>query len=194
MKTFIHHSLTEAQTILNNFVSNEKQIAKIDQAIKMMVSSIRSGGKIMSCGNGGSMCDSMHFSEELTGRYRKDRKPIGAISITEPAHISCVANDYGYEFIFSRSVEALGRSGDILLAISTSGKSPNVLKACESAKALGMKIVGLSGKDGGDLVKVADTCIVVESAVTDRIQEIHIKIIHLMIEGIERDLFPENYN
>jgi D-sedoheptulose 7-phosphate isomerase len=147
----------------------------------------------MSCGNGGSMCDAMHFSEELTGRYRKDRRALAAFSLTEPAHMSCVANDFGYDHIFSRYLDALGKAEDVLLAISTSGNSKNVLMAVESAKKQGMKIVGLTGKNGGKLKELCDVNINVETELTDRIQEIHIKVIHLFIEGIERQLFPDHY-
>ena len=147
----------------------------------------------MACGNGGSMCDSMHFIEELTGRYRKDRDPICAISMGDPSHITCVANDYGYEHIFSRNVQAWGRPGDTLLAISTSGNSENVIKAVEMAKSKNMKVVGLLGKTGGKLKEMVDVPLIVDCPITDRIQEIHIKLIHIFIEGIEREIFPEHY-
>jgi len=193
MNNFLETSLAESQRVLQSFLENKDHLVKLSQAIKLMTTSLRAGGKIMSCGNGGSMCDAMHFTEELTGRYRKDRKPLAAFSLTEPAHISCVANDYGYDFIFSRYVEALGKTADVLLAISTSGNSKNILLAVEQAKKHNMKIVALTGKDGGALHAMADVSFKVESFTTDRIQEIHIKIIHLLIEGIERDFFPEHY-
>ena len=151
-------------------------------------------GRILACGNGGSMCDSMHFVEELTGRYRKDRDPICAINMGDPSHITCVANDYGFEYIFSRHVQAWGRDGDTLLAISTSGNSENVIKAVEVAKSKNMKVIGLLGKNGGKLKDMVDIPIIVDSPVTDRIQEIHIKLIHIFIEGIERQLVPEHYD
>ncbi|HRW63979.1 MAG TPA: SIS domain-containing protein, partial [Bacteroidales bacterium] len=140
-------------------------------------------------GNGGSMGDAMHFAEELTGRYRNNRKAIAAISISDPTHISCTANDYGYDYIFSRYIEALGQKGDTLLAISTSGNSPNVLKACETAREKGMKIVGLTGKDGGKLASICDVEIrAPKSDYADRAQEIHIKVIHSLIHYIEENL------
>ena len=139
------------------------------------------------------MCDASHFAEELTGRYRKDRKALPAISIDNPSHISCVANDYGYEFIFSRYLEAWMKPKDTLLAISTSGNSQNVINAVQTAREKQGKVVGLLGKDGGKLKDLCDVAIVVPSQITDRIQEIHIKIIHILIEGIERKLFPQNY-
>jgi D-sedoheptulose 7-phosphate isomerase len=193
MTNFLEASLRESEQVLQIFINNKENHHKLATAIKIMTQSLKSGGKIMSCGNGGSMCDAMHFTEELTGRYRKDRKPLAAFSLTEPAHISCVANDYGYDFIFSRYVESLGKPEDVLLAISTSGNSKNVLLAVEHAKAQKMKVVALTGKDGGKLHGLADVSFKVESFTTDRIQEIHIKIIHLLIEGIEREIFPENY-
>jgi D-sedoheptulose 7-phosphate isomerase len=158
-----------------------------------MLSSLKIEGRILSCGNGGSMCDSMHFVEELTGRYRKDRKALSAMSMGDPSHITCVANDYGFEHIFSRHVDAWGRKGDTLLAISTSGNSQNVILATEEAKRKGMNVVGLLGKDGGKLKDMVDVPIIVDCPITDRVQEIHIKIIHIFIEGIERELFPEHY-
>ena len=193
MSDFISNSLSEAQSTLNTFISNEENISAIQKAVLQFVSSIKSDGRILSCGNGGSMCDSMHFVEELTGRYRKDRAPLAAMSMGDPSHITCVANDYGFEYIFSRHVQAWGRSGDTLLAISTSGNSENVINAVVEAQKKGMKVVGLLGKDGGKLKSMVDVPIVVDCAITDRIQEIHIKCIHIFIEGIERELFPENY-
>ena len=139
------------------------------------------------------MCDAMHFAEELTGRFRKERAPLPAMAINDASHLTCVSNDYGYDFVFSRYVEAWGNKGDVLLAISTSGNSPNVLLAVEAAKKKGMKVVGLLGKGGGILKDMVDVSLVVDSKVSDRIQEVHIKCIHIFIEGIERTLFPENY-
>lgn len=191
--SFIQASLTEAQSILNKFVEDPKNVKSIEQAIQVFVDSFNNKGRVFSCGNGGSMCDSLHFAEELTGRYRKDRAPLPATGISEAGHITCIANDFGFEHIFSRFVEAWGQKGDALLAISTSGNSANVIKAVEVAKAKGMKVVGLLGKDGGKLKDMVDVPIIVQSPITDRIQEIHIKCIHIFIEGIERQIFPENY-
>lgn len=190
---FIHSSLLEAQSTLNKFIENPENTKKISEAISLFVNSFKNGGRSFSCGNGGSMCDSLHFAEELTGRYRKDRKPLPATGISEAGHITCIANDFGYDFIFSRFIDAWAQKGDVLLAISTSGNSSNVIKAVEVAKAKGVKVVGLLGKDGGKLKSMVDVPIIVQNPVTDRIQEIHIKCIHIFIEGIERALFPENY-
>lgn len=190
---FIHSSLQEAQSTLNTFVGNARNLEQIEKAVQTFVTSFRNKGRVFSCGNGGSMCDSLHFAEELTGRYRKDRAPLPATGISEAGHITCIANDFGFDYIFSRYVEAWGQAGDTLLAISTSGNSTNVIKAAESARAKGMKVVALLGKDGGKLKSMVDVPIIVESNITDRIQEVHIKCIHIFIEGIERELFPENY-
>jgi D-sedoheptulose 7-phosphate isomerase len=178
----------EAIEILNNF-SNVENFLKIESAGIELVKSLQSGGKIISCGNGGSMCDAMHFAEELTGRYRNDRKALPAISISDPSHLSCVSNDYGYEFVFSRFIEAFGSKGDVLLAISTSGNSKNILKAIESAKEKGMIIVGLTGKDGGKMKDICDIEIRAPfSEYADRAQEIHIKVIHSLIDYIENNI------
>ncbi|WP_300360048.1 D-sedoheptulose 7-phosphate isomerase [Fluviicola sp.] len=187
MKQIADH-FNEALEILQKFNSEENH-RLIQNAGNLMVSAINSGNKIISCGNGGSMCDAMHFAEELTGRYRDDRRAIPALSISDPSHISCVGNDYGYEFIFSRYLEAIGQSGDVLLAISTSGNSKNVLRAIEVAKAKGMKIVGLTGKDGGQMAGLCDVEIRAPfSEYADRAQEIHIKVIHTLIDFIEHQL------
>jgi D-sedoheptulose 7-phosphate isomerase len=181
--------LTQAQEVLNAFLSEAKNIAAIELAADLMATSVQEGGKILSCGNGGSMCDAMHFAEELTGRYRENRRAIPAIAISDASHMSCVSNDYGYDAVFSRYLEALGNQGDVLLAISTSGNSGNVLKAAETAKAKGMKIVGLTGKDGGKLAPLCDVEIrVPHFGYADRVQEIHIKVIHILILLLEQKL------
>lgn len=184
--------LNEAQTVLNNFISNPEIIARLEAAARLMSGSILNGGKILSCGNGGSMCDAMHFAEELTGRYRNDRRALPAISISDASHISCVSNDYGYNSIFSRYVEALGNTNDVLLAISTSGNSGNVLQAAEAARTKGLKVVSLTGKDGGKLAALSDIEIrVPHFGFADRIQEIHIKVIHILILLIEQSVTGE---
>ena len=178
----------EALEILSAFSTDENH-QKIANAIKMLSESIHNGNKIISCGNGGSMCDAMHFAEELSGRFRNDRKGLAAISISDPSHISCVANDFGYEYIFSRYVDAIGCKGDVLLGISTSGNSENVIKAVESAKSKGIKTIVLTGKTGGKLAALADIEIrAPHSEYADRAQEIHIKVIHALIDGIEKEL------
>lgn len=184
----IADQFSEANEILQKF-NNSENHKKIADAAAIMASSVNNGGKIISCGNGGSMCDAMHFAEELTGRFRNDRGSIPAISISDPSHISCVGNDYGFEFIFSRFIEGMGNEGDVLLAISTSGNSVNVVNAISAARKKGMKVIGLTGKDGG---KMADLCDVEirapHSAYADRAQEIHIKVIHSLILSIEAEV------
>lgn len=189
IESTILSQLEEASAVLNNFIVQERKHNSIAQAAAVITSSLKQGGKIISCGNGGSSCDAMHFAEELTGRYRENRKAIPAISISDPSHMSCVANDYGYKFVFSRYLEALGNKGDVLLAISTSGNSENVLEAVSEAKNKGMFVVALTGKDGGKLLPLADVCInVPHTGYADRIQEVHIKIIHTLILLIEQSL------
>ena len=185
----IKKDFLEAQNILNDFISNEKNFDNIKSAGDIIVKSVKSGKKIISCGNGGSMSDAMHFAEELTGRFRDNRQAIAAISISDPTHISCTANDFGYDYIFSRYIEAIGQEGDTLLAISTSGNSKNILEACKVAREKGIKIIGLTGKDGGKLAKICDIEIrAPKSEYADRAQEIHIKVIHSIIHYIEENL------
>jgi D-sedoheptulose 7-phosphate isomerase len=183
----IIEQLQEAANVLEVFMGHSPNIERIEQAATLMSSSVKNGGKVMSCGNGGSLCDAMHFTEELTGRFRLNRRPLPAIAISDPSHISCVGNDYGFESVFSTYVEGLGRSGDVLLAISTSGNSENIIKAAESAKNQGMAVVALTGKDGGKLASLADVEIrVPHQGYSDRIQEIHIKVIHILVLLIEQ--------
>jgi D-sedoheptulose 7-phosphate isomerase len=155
--------------------------------VDVITESLKNGGKVISCGNGGSMCDAMHFAEELTGRFRENRKALPAIAISDPSHLTCVANDYGFDKVFSRFVEAVGKKGDTLLAISTSGNSKNILEAIAAAKNSGMKVIGLTGKDGGKMATLCDVEIraAANANYSDRIQEIHIKIIHSLIHCIE---------
>jgi|TARA_B110000438_G_scaffold303802_1_gene367587 D-sedoheptulose 7-phosphate isomerase len=184
--------LLEAQTVLANFIDNEKNIKAINNAANLMSESIMANGKIISCGNGGSMCDAMHFAEELTGKFRDERKPLPAIAISDPSHITCVGNDYGFEHIFSKYIDGLGNSNDVLLAISTSGNSKNILKATQSAKKKKMKVIALTGNHGGKLSEISDVEIrVPHIGYSDRIQEIHIKIIHIIILLIENKIKNE---
>ena len=179
----------QAANVLEKFMGNEHNLHLIEEASKVLADSINNGGKVISCGNGGSHCDAMHFAEELTGRYRENRRAIPALSISDPSHISCVSNDYGYEFIFSRYIEALGNRGDVLLGISTSGNSMNIIRAAEAAKEKGMKVIILSGKDGGKLAPFADVELrVAHQGYADRIQEVHIKIIHILMLLIEKQV------
>lgn len=187
-ETIAQH-FSDAAAVLAAFVADATNLERVERGGLLMAEAIRNGGKIISCGNGGSMCDAMHFAEELSGRYRDNRRALPAVSISDPSHISCVGNDYGYEFVFSRYVEALGRPSDVLLAISTSGNSGNVIRAAEAAKTLGMTVIGLTGKNGGKLAPLCDVEIRVPwNGYADRIQEIHIKVIHTFIDTIERNV------
>ncbi len=185
----IKENLEAAYKTIFEFISESKNIDQIKLAGDFMVAALKSGGKIISCGNGGSMCDAMHFAEELTGRFRDDRAPIAALSISDPSHMSCVGNDMGFSQIFSRYVKAIGKPGDVLLAISTSGNSENVIHAVETAKQQKMIVVALTGKDGGKLAEMVDCEIRAPySNYADRAQEIHIKVIHCLIDYIERNI------
>ena len=185
----IKNNFLEASQLLDQFINNENNLQQIEAGAKIMVKAVKGGGKIISCGNGGSMCDAMHFAEEMTGRFRENRKALPAVSISDASHISCVGNDYGYDEIFYRYVDSLGKAEDVLLAISTSGNSNNVIKAAKIAKERGIKVVGLTGKDGGELAALCDVEIrVAHMGYADRIQEIHIKIIHSFIHYIEENL------
>ena len=185
----IRTALLEGKSVLENFLAQESNLKAIEDAALLMTTALKNGHKILSCGNGGSHCDAMHFAEELSGRYRENRPALAALAISDPSHISCVGNDYGFDFIFSRMVEALGSDGDVLLGISTSGNSRNIMQAVEAARKKGMKVVLLSGKDGGKMAGMADVEIrVPHFGYADRIQEIHIKVIHILIQQIESGL------
>jgi len=187
-KTIVEQ-LKDAALVLDTFINDQKSIRDIERAAQVFSECISQGGKVISCGNGGSHCDAMHFAEELTGRFRGDRPSYAAIAVSDPSHITCVGNDYGFDYIFSRFVEGMGREGDALLAISTSGNSKNVLNAAEVAKKKGIKVVALTGKDGGKLASVADVEVrAPHFGYADRIQEIHIKVIHIIIQLVEENL------
>jgi len=192
LSDLIRAELTEARSVLDQFLADPANLDRIAQAAELFAASLRGGGKALTCGNGGSLCDAQHFAEELSGRYRQDRRALAAIALTEASHMTCVANDFGFEFVFSRFVEALGRPGDVLLAISTSGNSPNILRAAEAARAAGLKVVSLTGKDGGQLAGLSDVEIrVPHFGFADRIQEVHIKVIHILIMLIEKLVLTE---
>lgn len=185
-KTIIQDSLAQAHEELERFMSDQDTVPSIEKAAEVMSGCLSSGGKIISCGNGGSLCDATHFAEELTGRFRNDRRPFPAMAINDPAYLTCVGNDYSFDVVFSRWIEAFGKPGDVLLAISTSGTSPNIIKAAKAAKSHGMKVVALTSKKGQTLSALSDVAIMAPDAPhSDRIQEIHIKVIHILIEAIE---------
>lgn len=195
MTSHILSSLKEAQAGLDNLLRNECAIASIQKAGELLIETFENQGRVFSCGNGGSMCDAMHFAEELSGKYRLDRKGLPASSISDPSHISCVGNDYGYDHVFARYLEAHAKKGDVLLAISTSGKSPNILKAAQYAKENGISVIGLTGKPDSPLDSLTDVEVCTPAgSYADRVQELHIKVIHILIEQVERAFFPENYS
>ncbi len=186
----IKESFLEARQVLEAFIDNPHNLEKVQEAGDLLVEMFRRNGRVFSCGNGGSLCDAMHFAEELTGRFRNDRTALPALAIADPSHVTCVANDMGFETVFSRYIQALGQPGDVLLAISTSGNSRNILEAIATARDKHMKVIGLSGKTGGQMKEMCDVSILVPwDGFSDRIQEIHIKIIHILIEYIEHKLF-----
>ena len=188
-------ALTDAQNALAALIENEAMLETIAQAAHVIAQSQRQGGAVYSCGNGGSLCDAMHFAEEMTGRYRQDRKPYRAAAISDVSHMACVGNDYGYEHVFSRWIEAMGTDKDVLIAITTSGTSKNIVAAAKAAKAKGVTVVALTGKSGSPITELADIAVVTPAGRwADRVQELHIKVIHTLIELIERELDAQNYN
>jgi len=190
----IRRSFDEARATLAAFLDAPDGLASVARFAQEAAATLERGGKLLACGNGGSMCDAMHFAEEWTGRFRGDRAALPALAFSDPSQLTCIANDFGYDQVFARSLEALGREGDLLVALSTSGNSPNVLLAVAAARRRGIKSIGLLGKGGGKLRDLVDVPIVVPHAETsDRIQEVHIKVLHIVIEAVERRLFPGNY-
>ncbi len=189
----IKKSYKESADNINEFITDQENIKITEEIAEVCSNALEQGNKILICGNGGSSADAMHFAEELTGKFRKERPALPAISLTDPSHITCVGNDYGFEEIFARGIEAYGKRGDILIAISTSGNSKNVIKAVEKASQLKLVTIGLLGKNGGSLKNRSDFELIAPGRTTDRIQEIHIVVLHILIESIERILFPQNY-
>jgi D-sedoheptulose 7-phosphate isomerase len=186
-------SLHDAHDLLGAFIADDNNFEAVKKIVKAIIASFDTGKKVLICGNGGSMTDAMHFAEELTGKFRDNRRALPAISLSDPSFITCAGNDFGFEEIFSRGVEAFGKPGDVFIGLSTSGNSPNIIKALERASSNKMTTVLLLGKDGGSLKGRADIEIIVNGSTSDRIQEIHMLVLHTVVEGIERTMFPENY-
>ena len=189
----IDRGLADAVSRAEWLRAHERAERTAERLAARLVACLRAGGRILTCGNGGSMCDAMHFAEELSGRYRRDRRALPAQAMSDPAHLTCAANDWGFDNVFARGVQAWGHRGDALIVFSTSGSSPNLVAAAAAAKALGMDVLGLLGGDGGPLKPLCDLSLVVPGTTPDRIQEVHITAVHLIVEQIERQLFPENY-
>lgn len=190
----VRASFDEALTTLQAFMAAPEGLANVQRFVELAADTLARGGKLLACGNGGSMCDAMHFAEEWTGRFRGNRSALPAVAFSDPSQLTCIANDFGFDEVFARQVEALGRPGDLLVLMSTSGNSPNCLRAVEEAHKRDIKVVGLLGKGGGKLKGMVDVPIVVPHAQTsDRIQEVHIKVLHIAIEAVERRMFPANY-
>lgn len=191
--THLSKSYKDALECLTSFVNESGNLAKTEAVAVALANAFNNGNKAIICGNGGSACDAMHFAEEFTGRYRGNRKALPVISLTDPSHITCVGNDFGFDEIFARGVEAFGKPGDLFFAISTSGNSENVIRAVKKAKELGVTTISLLGKTGGTLKGMCDYEFIVHETTSDRIQEVHMTLLHIIIEGVERQLFPENY-
>ncbi|MCG9126634.1 SIS domain-containing protein [Candidatus Poribacteria bacterium] len=189
----IQNALQDAQETLNQFLQDHNNLTIISDIATEIKGIFTNGGKLYTCGNGGSMCDAIHFAEECAGKFRKNRIPLPAIAFSDPGNLTCIANDFGFDEVFSRQVKAFGQAKDMLIVISTSGNSTNIIHAAETAKSLKMHVVGLLGKDGGKVKQYCDRAIIAPGMTADRIQEIHIKVIHILIEHIERMMFPENY-
>ena len=193
LKENIRNSYLTAFETVKAFVENEENIEKTEKIAQELALAYKNGKKSLIAGNGGSNCDAMHFAEEFTGRFRKDRRALPSISISDSSHITCVGNDYGFDFVFAKGVEAFGQEGDFFFGISTSGNSKNIIEAVKSAKERNLKTVALLGKDGGKLKGVCDYEFIIPGETSDRIQEVHMMILHIIIEGVERIMFPENY-
>lgn len=193
MRENVRASFLQARDVLDRFLARDENLVAVERLSRLFAETFRADRRVFSCGNGGSTCDAMHFAEELTGRYRKERRALPAMALTDVSHITCTGNDYGFDHIFSRAVEAHAREGDVLLVLSTSGNSGNLVKAVEKAREQKVTTVALLGRDGGKLKTMVDIPLVIEANLSDRIQEMHIKIIHIAIEMVERELFPELY-
>ncbi len=189
MNTTILQSVDEAIRAALCLKSPEA-LAFMEQAAEQITRCFQNGHKILIAGNGGSLCDAMHFAEELTGQFRNKRPALPAIALSDPGHMSCVANDMGFDSVFSRGVEALGQSDDIFIALTTSGNSPNLIAAIEMAKARGLYTIAFLGKTGGRAKGLADLEWIVSGfAYSDRVQEAHMAAIHIIIERVEQQLF-----
>ncbi len=195
MPASIADAMRAASGLLSIIAGDTAILSTLERIADALAAALQRGGKVIACGNGGSLCDASHFVEELTGRFRADRPALAAIALNDPGHLTCVANDYGFDEVFSRGVRALGAPGDILLVLSTSGNSENILRAIHAARERGMDVVSLLGRRGGRCLGLASFEVVIpdgpngEGTTSDRIQEIHMLMLHAIVEGIEGRLF-----
>lgn len=186
--TILARSFAEGKECLERFITDRDAQSALLEVAAELVKTFESGGKVLIAGNGGSMADAIHFAEEWTGRFRKERRPYPAMALADSCHLSCVANDYGFDHVFSRMVDAFARPEDLVILLSTSGNSPNVVLAAEAARAIGSKVVGFLGRDGGKLKPLCDIVVMAPGATSDRIQEIHMMCLHILIEAAEVEL------
>lgn len=188
MRDVFDRALSEGANLLQACRGDDAFMAALEAAGELVLDTLRRGGKVLACGNGGSLCDAAHFAEEFTGRFRNDRRPLPVLALTDPAHMSCVANDFGFEFVFSRMVEAFAKPDDLLVVLSTSGNSQNLLHAADAAKATRARVLGFLGRGGGALRERCDVAVIAPGETSDRIQEIHMLALHALIEGVEAGL------
>ena len=193
MDDFIGAGLRQAIETLDWFYKDEAARSALGAMVDGCAQALGGGGRVLTCGNGGSFCDATHLAEELSGRFRKDRPALAGLALSDGAFITCAANDFGFQEVFARGVEALGKPGDVLVAFSTSGNSPNIVRAVEAAQRREMLCYGMLGRSGGRLAELCHRSLIVPAETSDRIQEIHVKALHLLVEGIERHLFPSLY-
>ena len=195
MKLAIDNALQESLDSLNSVMQSDEIKNSIAKSAEILVKTIKNEKNIFACGNGGSMAEAIHFAEEMTGRFRQERPALPGIAISDAGHMSCIANDMGYQHVFSRFIEGNAKSGDVLLCISTSGESCNIINAAIEASKKNINVIAITGKGSSTLSQCSDICISTEFGENaDRIQELHTKIIHILVELIERELFPENYS
>ena len=188
MRRVFERAFSDAARALAEFRGSEACLEALEAAGQLVVDVLKGGGRVLACGNGGSLADAMHFAEEWTGRFRNDRKPYAVMALAEPTHLTCVANDYGFEYVFSRQVEAFGRPGDALFVLSTTGNSPSIVKAAEAARSVGMTVVGFFGRGGGAALELCDIALLAPGETSDRIQELHMLALHALIEAAEAAL------
>jgi D-sedoheptulose 7-phosphate isomerase len=193
MKLNLAQSFKRSQQAMAAFCGSPANLKAVETVAVTLAETFRNGNKVLVCGNGGSSCDAMHFAEECVVKLRHDRAALPAIALTESSYLLAAGNDYGFDRVFERGVEAYGTPGDMLVAISTSGNSPNVIRAVKAAARRRMVTVGLLGRDGGKMKGLCDLELVVKGETADRVQEVHMAVLHIIIEGVERIMFPENY-